>query len=254
VIGETVVVDHSRLGRHVRSVAIAAVALQIVSGCGSTKATPSPARARPTPIPKMIASVPFVAAPTKVREECDETAGRVGYAVPCPTLLPAGLSATPAVAGCGFAVVAAAGQAGCGGAEWHDWIVGSSQVGNETTAGFQHLVVVAAPRIIRDPARAIDGPAMAPGSRVQGLGVVRIGRETMHWYFVPPNLNIGSAFMDHLVLVWNASGHTYAYGFHVIDTLAEARALDLALVRHLTMVPPPQPRRQGPVAVLPAPS
>jgi hypothetical protein len=145
----------------------------------------------------MIASVPFVAASTKVREECDETAGRVGYAVPCPTLLPAGLSATPAVAGCGFAVVAAAGQAGCGGAEWHDWIVGSSQVGNETTAGFQHLVVVAAPRIIRDPARAIDGPAMAPGSRVQGLGVVRIGRETMHWYFVPPNLNTKRTFLLH---------------------------------------------------------
>jgi hypothetical protein len=49
-----------------------------------------------------------------------------------------------------------------------------------------------------------------------------------------------SAFMmNHLVLVWNASGHTYAYGFHVVDTLAQARALDLALVRRLTMVLPP---------------
>jgi hypothetical protein len=188
----------------------------------------------------MVAGVPFVAASTAVREDCEQTAASVGYAVPCPTLVPAGLSATPAArAGCGFAIVAAAGQPGCGAPEWDDWIVGSSQVGNGATAGFQHLVVVAAPRIIRDPARAIDGPGMVPGSRVQGRGDVTIGGEIMRWYFVPPDLNIGSAFMDHLVLVWNASGHTYAYGFHVVDTLAEARALDLALVRHLEMILPP---------------
>jgi hypothetical protein len=120
---------------------------------------------------------------------------------------------------------------------------GSSQVGNGLTAGFQHLVVLGAPRIIRDPARAIDGPAMVPGSRVQGRGEVRIGSATMRWYFVPPDLNAGSAFMDHLVLVWNASGHTYAYGFHVVDTLAQARALDLALVRHLELVLPPRASR-----------
>jgi hypothetical protein len=185
----------------------------------------------------MVAGVPFVAAPTAVRDECEQTAASVGYAVPCPTLLPAGLSATPPVrAGCAFAIVAADGQPGCEGAQWHDWMFGSSQVGNETTAGFQHLVLQAAPRIIRDPARAIDGPGMFPGSRVQGRGGVRIGRETMHWYFVSPNLNEGSAFMGHLVLVWNASGHTYAYGFHVVDTLAKARTLDFALVRHLKMV------------------
>jgi hypothetical protein len=65
----------------------------------------------------------------------------------------------------------------------------------------------------------------------------------MRWYFVPPNRDIGSAFMDHLVLVWNASGYTYAYGFHVVGTMAEARALDLALVRHLrTVLPPHAPR------------
>jgi hypothetical protein len=187
---------------------------------------------------ELIAGVPFVTASTMVRDECEDTAARVGYAVPCPTQLPVSLSATPAVEGCGFAIVGAAGQAGCGGAEWHDWIFGSSQVGNAATADFQHLVVQAAPRIIRDPARAIDGPAMLPGSRVQGQGDIRVGRDIMRWYFVPPNLNVGSAFMDHLVLVWNASGHTYAYGFHVVSTLAEARALDLALVRHFTMILP----------------
>lgn len=56
---------------------------------------------------------------------------------------------------------------------------------------------------------------------------------TMRWYFVPPNLNEGSAFQQHLVLVWTTAGHTYAYGFHGVDTIADARALDLELVRHL---------------------
>ena len=55
----------------------------------------------------------------------------------------------------------------------------------------------------------------------------------MRWYFVPPNLNEGSAFQQHLVLVWTTAGHAYAYGFHVVDTIADARALDLELVRHL---------------------
>ena len=53
----------------------------------------------------------------------------------------------------------------------------------------------------------------------------------MRWYFVPPNLNEGSAFQQHLVLVWTTVGHTYAYGFHGVDTIADARALDLELVR-----------------------
>jgi hypothetical protein len=60
----------------------------------------------------------------------------------------------------------------------------------------------------------------------------------MRWYYVPPNLNIGSAFAHHLVLVWNAAGHTYAYGFHVVDGLANARARDLELARHLVMIEP----------------
>lgn len=65
----------------------------------------------------------------------------------------------------------------------------------------------------------------------------------MHWDFVPPATNHYSAFSDsafsgHLVLVWEAYGHTYAYGFHVLDTMPVARALDLELVRHLVTVHP----------------
>jgi hypothetical protein len=60
----------------------------------------------------------------------------------------------------------------------------------------------------------------------------------MHWYYVGPTANEHSAFTGHLVLVWTASGHTYAYGFHVLTTLADARKLDLELVRHLVTVHP----------------
>ena len=60
----------------------------------------------------------------------------------------------------------------------------------------------------------------------------------MRWYYVAPKTNIGSAFMHHLVLVWTLSGHTYAYGFHVVDTFAEAHAMDVELVQHLLYVHP----------------
>jgi hypothetical protein len=83
---------------------------------------------------------------------------------------------------------------------------------------------------------------MLHGSRVQPRGSVHIAGRLMRWYFVPPRLNDGSAFMGHLVLVWDADGHTYAFGFHVLQTFAIAKALDLELVRHLVTVRPPAAR------------
>jgi hypothetical protein len=119
-------------------------------------------------------------------------------------------------------------------------MVGSSQLSgaNAGPTGFEHLVVQGAPEIVRNPARAIDGPAMLPGSRVQALGTVMVNGNLMHWYFVPPDLNIGSAFAHHLVLVWTSTGHTYAYGFHDVDGIAKARTRDLQLARHLVMIRP----------------
>ena len=128
---------------------------------------------------------------------------------------------------------------GCGAESWRGWIIGSSQTGTE------HLVVQGAPHIVRNPTVAIDGPGVhrpdgAPVNPrdVQLRGAVRIAGHTMRWYYVPPDRNDGSAFMHHLVLVWSASDHTYAYGFHVVTTFAAARALDLELVRHLRVVHP----------------
>jgi hypothetical protein len=179
--------------------------------------------------------VRFLPAAPKVRRECQATADAVRYAVPCPTRLPTGLTATPAVGGCpAFEIVGwARTSRRCAVAvSWRGWIVGFSETSR------QHLVVQGAPRVVRDPARAINGPGWYRGDRVEAHGVARIAGQTMRWYYVRPNLNEGSAFAHHLVVVWTESGHTYAYRFHVVTTLAETRALDLELVRHVSMVRP----------------
>lgn len=227
---------------------VAVLGIATAASCsGGSKAKSSSAlpQANETGPPQMplgptVAGIRFVPATQVVRDECKQTADAIGYAVPCPTALPRGIMATPGAHGCRSAIIEANGQPGCGGAEWRDWMDGSSQLSgpNAGPAGFEHLVMQAAPRVIPDPARAIDGPATFPGSRVQPRGTVRINRSLMHLYYVPPDLNEGSAFAHHLVLVWIGSGHTYAYGFHVVTTLADARALDFELVRHLVMVPP----------------
>ena len=123
---------------------------------------------------------------------------------------------------------------------WRGWIVGSSQVSGAQAgpAGFQHLVLGGAPNIVRSPARAIDGPTMVAGSRVERRGRLRVGAIRGWFYYVPFSTNIGSDFTGHLVMVWNALGHTYMYGFHVVDGITEARRLDLEVVKHLVIVRP----------------
>ena len=200
-------------------------------GCGSSAAAAS------SPHRGTVAGVTFAPASAQVRRECQQTANAVHYAVPCPSLLPKGMKAFPAVHGCKLQIVSAGDGPHCGAATWRGWIVGDG----ELLRGFvleQHLALQGAPRIVANPARAIDGPGMFPGSRVRPRGDVRVSGQLMRWYLVPPATNQGSAFSGHLVLVWNAEGHTYAYGFHVLETLAIARALDLEVVRHLVTVRP----------------
>ena len=223
-------------------IALTVVALLLaalgLAGCSQgsrSRHTTATNSTRPAPKPavgRTVAGVSWVPSSPALRKQCQETADAVRYAVPCPTIVPQGIQATPPVRGCRFAVIGWDYRRGCGAVKWRGWMVGSSQTDTE------HLAVQAAPRIVRNAARAIDGPGMFPGSRVQARGVVRVAGRIRHWYYVPPDLNGGSAFMHHLVLVWTASGHTYAYGFHVVTTFADARALDLELVRHLVVVQP----------------
>ena len=184
-----------------------------------------------------VATVPFAWVLPTVDQQCRSAAAAVGYAVPCPELLPVGMEATEPVHGCRFRIVAAVGWPGCRGTRPDGWFFGSVDVAGPGAGapGFQHLVLFGAPRVVRNVARAVDGPLVFP-KRVLPDGMVRVGSQPMRFYAVPPDNP--SAFRDHLVLVWSEHGHTYVYGFHVTSTVAAARALDLELVRHLQLVNP----------------
>lgn len=185
-----------------------------------------------------VATVPLARVTPLVSDECQRTADAIGYAVPCPTLLPIGMTPTTAQPHCSFAIVTFVDSAQCpGDPQARGWFFGTSGV-NEPGSGaasVQHLVLWGSPHIERRPARAVDGPAVHPG-RVLPRGSILIGGILRRWYLVP--LDNPSAFRGHLVLIWTAVGHTYVYGYHVSYTYAMARALDLQLVRHLQIVGP----------------
>jgi hypothetical protein len=100
------------------------------------------------------------------------------------------------------------------------------------------LVVFGAPRVVQ-AARAVVGPGIRTGP-LGPRGNVRVEGRLMRFYVVPPGSF--SAFRGHLVLVWSQGGHTYVYGFHIVEGLAMARALDLELVMHLYLVRPERHR------------
>lgn len=186
-----------------------------------------------------VASVPFARTLAVVRSECQATANAVGYVIPCPTVLPVGMTATAPEGQCRFAIIAPANTRLCPPPDHRlrGWFFGTSGVNSPGSgdASFQHLVLWGAPRVITNSARAVDGPAVYP-QRVLPRGKIMVGRILMRWYLVP--LDNPSAFRGHLVLLWTASGHTYVYGFHVVDGMPMARALDLELVRHLEIIKP----------------
>lgn len=202
------------------------------------KASGRPNQDTPRSAAARIDGVRFISRPDLL-STCKRVSQQVGYAVPCPTVIPQDLKATPGDHGCQLGIIGAGGTGRCG-KQWRHWIVGSSDVVGANAGGvpFQHLVVVGAPKIVRNPARAIDGPTMVAGSRVQRQGRLRVAAIRGWFYYVPFNSNIGSAFTGHLVMVWNSSGHTYAYGFHVVAGMAETRALDLEVAKHLVIVRP----------------
>jgi len=229
--------DRRSLNEMTRRVAVGAFVLAMfVAGLGASGARSGGTRGKVT-----VAGVTFAATSAHVRRECQETANTVGYTVPCPLMLPQGMKAFPQVHGCKLQIVTAAGGPNCA-ASWRGWIVGDGEVQRYGGPPLEHLALQGAPRIVANPARAIDGPGMFPGSRVHAAGAITVAHRRMHWYSVPPDKNQGSAFAGHLVLVWNSRGHTYAYGFHILATLAAARALDLEVVRNLRAV---QPRKSS---------
>jgi hypothetical protein len=193
--------------------------LLIVCGCSGSRTAAHP-KTRQT----HALGLRFVVAPSSVRTTCRATARAVGYAVPCPTHIPAGLETTGSLD--------VVGPGGVGGAakSWRGWVVGSSN-----TEG-QHLVITASPRPLTNYAKVVNGPAWYPRARVRALGWVNINGWRMRSVYVPPVTNDGSAFMHHVVLIWTDGGHTYGIGFHDTKGIHQTLLLDEELAKYIKLV------------------
>jgi hypothetical protein len=191
--------------------------------------------------PKTLARVhlpiKFVPPDEALYRQCRATAKAVGYAVPCPSLVPYGLSGTAIAAGpCrGYRFRLVGQPCRAAGSAWSGWVVGSVQGGAGTS--FEHLVIQVSPHPV-DYRHAVDGPLPASSTGPDVGTPISVAGRVMRWLFVDPNSDVGSAFMGHVVLDWTAGGHTYAFGFHAIQGLRIAAALDYALARHLQLVSP----------------
>jgi hypothetical protein len=106
----------------------------------------------------------------------------------------------------------------------------------------EHLVLTASPTPLRDDAKVVNGPAWYPKARVRPLGRATVDGWHVRAVFVPPATNDGSAFADHVVLIWTVGRHTYGIGFHDVSGIRATLELDEALVRGVRLVGP-EPRR-----------
>lgn len=175
----------------------------------------------------------FVRAPTSLTVACHATARAVGYPVPCPTRIPAGLTETGASGptGCALHIIGAGGAGTCA-KSWRGWVVGSSTTPDE------HLVITAAPRVLRSDAKVVNGPAWYPAARVRSVAWLTIDGRRTHAVFVPQATNDGSAFTHHVVLIWTVGRHTYGIGFHDVRGIQPTLKLDVELVESIRLVKP----------------
>jgi hypothetical protein len=60
----------------------------------------------------------------------------------------------------------------------------------------------------------------------------------MRAVYVPRRTNDGSAFANHVALIWTVGSHTYAIGFHDTHGLRQTLDLDVALARGISLIEP----------------
>lgn len=174
----------------------------------------------------------LVPASAALLAKCASTARAVGYPVPCPLRVPAGLTPTIGRPGCKFDIIGPAKPCPDTVFAWRGWVVGSSETAN------QHLVLTASPHPIQNLAKVVNGPAWLPGEKVKVLGAIKMYGWDIREVYVPPATNDGSAFAHHVVLIWTVGQHTYAVGFHDVSTIRQTLALDLAVARTIKLIRP----------------
>ncbi len=175
----------------------------------------------------------WVHASRSLLTECRATAHAVGYPVPCPLRVPAGLVETGVngPTGCALRIIGPGGVGTCGKA-WRGWVVGSSTTFDE------HLVLTTSPRPLRNYAKVVNGPAWYPKARVTPLAWVTINGWRMRAVFVPQATNDGSAFAHHVVLIWTVGQHTYGVGFHDVTNIQNTLLRDEELARGIKLIKP----------------
>lgn len=170
---------------------------------------------------------------------CTKTATLVGYAVPCPTMLPAIVLGDYSLCLGTFMSPMTVGSCG-GGPSVRRWMaatggIDASGPGN-TPSNDEHFVMEATPfRTTRYD--VIAGGATIRASNVRVLGWAEIAGRHMRWIMVSQNAE-GSDMAGHIMLVWSAGRHTYALGFHDLWGEPLNEALDVAVAQHLRMVQP----------------
>jgi hypothetical protein len=210
---------------------VAVSIIWIAAGCAGGSSAPTNDRSAHSEI---VAGVSFVPSSSLLLAACRTTAMKVGYAVPCPTRVPAHLVALGGTARCRIEIIGAACHLAVSPHSWRGWVVGSSV----PSGSDEHLVIQAAPTVIADPAKAIDGPGWYRGASVKPLEIATLKGVTIRSYYVPPATNDGSAFSGHVVMVWSQNGHTYAVGFHNIMGQHTTEQLNLALLHGIRLVTP----------------
>lgn len=175
----------------------------------------------------------FVPASARLIAACHTTARAVGYAVPCPTKVPKGLTETGrnGPTPCALHIIGPGGIGGCG-PSWRGWVVGSSTTPDE------HLVLTGSPKRLSNYAKVVNGPGWYPEARVKPLTWVTINGWRMRAVFVPQATNDGSSFAHHVVLIWSVGRHTYGVGFHDVTGIHPTLLLDEELARSIKLVGP----------------
>ncbi len=169
---------------------------------------------------------------------CVKTARSLRYAVPCPAVLPQAVLQHYTCLGAFMAANP------CSSPPWRGWMTASGGVDASgvgiTPSNTEHFVMEGVPYRTTSYDLVANGPvwrSMGQPRTVRPLGWVTIGGRRMRWIIVPQNTQ-GSFMAGHLMLVWSTGSHTYALGFHNLYGLSLAKALDLAVARHLSMVSP----------------
>ncbi len=210
---------------------VAVVSLAVLFAPACTETSDAPPAADETRAGDHVGGLSFVQAPAEFLEKCRATARAVGYPVPCPTRLPRGSAPSPGRPGCQLDIIGPGGQGDCA-KDWRGWVVGSAETSD------QHLVITASPRPLANYANVVNGPAWYPAARVRPLRWLTINGWRMRAVYVPQETNDGSAFANHVALIWTVGQHTYAIGFHNDQGTGETLGLDQTLARSIRLVAP----------------